>query len=448
MSERKLHRDTQAIHTGHAINADTNARAVPLFMTSGYTFNSPEHAAALFELQFDGKQSGNIYTRLMNPTTDVLEQRMAAMDGGAAALALSSGQSAIFLTLMNLMKSGQNFVSSPAVYGGTSSLFNNTLSRWGIETRWTEMDAPEKIEAAIDENTRFVYCESIGNPKNEVLDFEMIADVAHRHGLPLVMDNTVSPYGFLPFEHGVDIAVYSLTKYICGHGTSMGGMIVDSGRFDWTGKKYGTPGKFLEFTGPDPAYHGLVFYDNFGGDSVKDEDGTVVNPAFVARARCCLLRDWGPVISPFNSWLVLQGLETLSLRWPRICETTQKVAEWLEAQPEVAWVNYPGLESSPSYANCRKYMKGAGGIIGFGIRGGVEAGKKVLRAVELFSHVTNIGDVHSLISHPASTTHQQLSEEEQLASGVTPDFLRLSIGLEDADDLIADLEQAIKVSQR
>ncbi|MDO4551035.1 MAG: PLP-dependent transferase [Planctomycetia bacterium] len=440
MTKKNLHRDTLAIHAGHVVDTDTNSRAVPLYQTSAFTFNSPEHAASLFEL----KTPGNIYTRLMNPTTDILEKRIAAMDGGVAALALASGQSAIFLTLMNLMKQGQNFVTSPAVYGGTSSLFNNTLSRLGIETRWTELDSAEKIEAAIDENTRFIYCESIGNPKNEVLDFEMIAEVAHRHGLPLVMDNTVSPYGFRPFEHGVDITIYSLTKYICGHGTSMGGIIVDSGKFDWTGKKYGFPNKFPEFTGPDPAYHGLIFYDHFGGDSVKDETGTVINPAFIARARCCLLRDWGPAISPFNSWLTLQGLETLPLRWPRICETAQKIATWLEAHPEVAWVNYPGLKSSKSYRNLQKYMNGnGGGIIGFGIRGGMEAGKKLIQAVKLFSHVTNIGDVHSLISHPASTTHQQLSEEEQLASGVTPDFLRLSIGLENAEDLIADLSQAI-----
>ena len=426
MLPKNLHRDTLAVHAGHTVDADTNSRGVPLYQTSGYTFNSPEHAAALFELSVPG----NIYTRITNPTTDVLENKVAAMDGGVGALALASGQAAIFMTAISLAKCGQNFVSSPALYGGTTSLFENTLSRMGIEVRMVEMDDPRKIAAAVDENTRFLYCESIGNPKNVVPDIEMVADAAHRHGIPLVMDNTVSPYGFRPFEHGVDIAVYSLTKYLCGHGTCIGGMIVDSGRFDWTGEKYGTVPKFPEFTEPDPAYHGMVFHDRFGA------------AAFILRARCCLLRDLGPCISPFNAWLINQGVETLPLRWPRICATSLKIAEWLEKQPAVSWVSYPGLPSSPSYANAQKYIDGAGGIIGFGIRGGVEAGRKLISSVKLFSHVANIGDVHSLIVHPASTTHQQLSEAERLASGVSPDFIRLSIGLEDADDLIADLEQA------
>ncbi|MDO4584222.1 MAG: O-acetylhomoserine aminocarboxypropyltransferase/cysteine synthase [Planctomycetia bacterium] len=437
-----MHRDTLAVHAGHQVDKDTNSRCVPLYQTSAFTFDSPEHASSLFKLE----TPGNIYTRLMNPTTDVLEKRLSAMDGALCGVAVASGQAAITMAVMNITQVGQNLVSSPAIYGGTSNLFHNTVKRMGIDIHWADMNDLATIEAGIDENTRLIYCETIGNPKNEVPDFEKIAEIAHRHGIPFVVDNTCAPSGCNPFLYGADIVVYSMTKYIGGHGTSMGGMILDSGKFDWTGKKYGTVGKFPEFTEPDPSYHGMIFYDHFGGDSQKDENGNVLNPCFNARIRTCLLRDMGPCLSPFNSWLFIQGVETLSLRWKRICETSLKLAQWLEQNPYVTWVNYPGLPSHPSHANAVKYLDGFGGIIGFGIQGGIESGKRFLQNVKLLSHVTNIGDSHSLVAHPASTTHQQLSEEELAACGITHDFIRIAVGLEDADDLIADLEQALKAS--
>ena len=432
-----MQKDTLAIHAGQTVDPVTNSRTVPLYMSTAYTFNSPEHAQQLFTLSVPGY----IYTRLNNPTTDVLEQRVSALDGGMCAVATASGMSAIQLAILNITKNGQNFVSSPAVYGGTSNLFTHTLENFGITTHWADLNDPAAIEAAIDENTRFVYCESIGNPKNEVPDFEMIAEIAHRRGIPLMVDNTCAPTGCMPFEHGADIIVYSLTKYISGHGAAMGGMVVDSGRFDWTGKKYGVAPKFPEFTQPDPSYHGMVYYDHFG------TPGAELNPCFAARVRTCVLRDLGPCISPFNSWLILLGIETLTLRWKKICDTTLTLARWLETNPNVSWVNYPGLPSSPSYKNAVKYLNGFGGILGFGIKGGTEAGKKFLSSVKLFSNVTNIGDPHSLVAHPASTTHQQLSEEDMLACGVTPDFIRVAVGLEDPQDLIADLQQALESSQ-
>lgn len=430
----KLKTGTQCLHAGHKPDVATNSRAVPIYQTTSYVFNSAEHAANLFAL----KEFGNIYTRLGNPTTDVLEQRLAALEGGVGALAVASGQAAITLSILNITRAGQNIVSTSALYGGTYTLFHYTLPKLGIEVRFVDSSDPANVEKAIDDKTRLVYVESIGNPKNNVDDFQAIADVAHNHGIPFIVDNTVSPFILKPFDVGADIVVYSLTKFIGGHGTSIGGAIVDSGRFNWNN------GKFPEFTEPDPSYHGLVFWEPFG----LHDKAVVKGAAYILKARVSLLRDLGPCISPFNSFQILQGLETLHLRMPRHCENALRVALWLEGHKYVSWVNYPGLESHPDYENAEKYLPdGAGAIIGFGIKGGLEAGKKLINAVKLFSHLANIGDAKSLIIHPASTTHQQLSEAEQVSSGVTPDFLRLSIGVEDVDDILADLDQAIAASQ-
>lgn len=426
--------DTLALHGGQEPDPTTTARAVPIYQTTSYVFRSADHAANLFAL----KEFGNIYTRLMNPTTDVLEKRLAALDGGVGALALASGQSAITLALLNVAKAGQNIVSTSYLYGGTYNLFHYTFPRLGIEVRFVDSGDPANVAAAIDDNTRAVYMESVGNPKNNVDDFRAIADIAHKNGIPFIIDNTVSPYIFRPFDHGADIIVYSLTKFIGGHGTSIGGAIVDSGRFDWAN------GKFPEFSEPDPSYHGMVFDQFFG----LHDKAVLRGASFIIRARVSLLRDMGPCISPFNAFQILQGLETLHVRMARHCDNAQKVAEWLEKNPSVAWVNFPGLPSHRDAANARKYLGGrAGAIIGFGIKGGLEAGKKLINAVKLFSHLANIGDAKSLIIHPASTTHQQLTAEEQLSTGVTPDFIRLSVGIEDIDDIIADLDQAIRASQ-
>ncbi|MFP4381686.1 MAG: O-acetylhomoserine aminocarboxypropyltransferase/cysteine synthase family protein [Candidatus Sumerlaeia bacterium] len=426
---------TRAVHAGHEPDKDTHSRAVPIYQTTSYTFDSTEHAANLFEL----KEFGNIYTRIMNPTTDVLEKRMAALHGGVAALAFASGSAAITATIMNIAKSGQNIVSSSTLYGGTHNLFQHTLGRLGIETRFVDASNPTNFEKEIDENTRLLYVESIGNPRNSVADFETIADIAHAHGLPLVVDNTVSPMIFNPFDHGADIICYSLTKFTGGHGNSIGGLVIDSGKFDWSGHN-----KFPEFTEPDPAYHDMVFWEPFG----LDDNAVIPGAAFIIKLRVALLRDTGACLSPFNSFLILQGIETLHLRMPRHCENAQKVAEFLEDNDNVSWVSYPGLDSHPDRANAKKYLtNGCGAIIGFGIKGGAEAGKKLIESVKLFSHLANIGDARSLIIHPASTTHQQLSESEQEEAGVTPDFIRLSIGIEDADDIIEDLDQAIKAAR-
>ncbi len=426
---------TIALHGGHTPDCATLARAVPIYQTSSYVFQSADHAADLFAL----RQPGNIYTRIMNPTTDVLERRLAELDGGTGALAVSSGQAAIALAVLTLARHGQNLVSSRSLYGGTTNLFRHTLARFGIETRFVDSADPAAVEAAIDENTRLVFTESIGNPRNNVDDFEGLAEAAHRHGVPFVVDNTVTPYVFRPFAHGADIAVYSLTKFIGGHGTSIGGAVVESGSFDWAN------GRFPEFTEPDPSYHGLVFWEAFGAHDRAAAPGT----AYVTRARVQLLRDLGPCLSPFNAFLFLQGLETLPLRMAAHCANALAVASWLERRPEVAWVNYPMLASHPDHARARRYFSGgAGAIVGFGIRGGLAAGKRVIDSVRLFSHLANIGDAKSLIIHPASTTHQQLSPAERRASGVTDDFIRLSIGLEDVNDLVADLERAIEASQR
>lgn len=415
---------TLALHAGQVPDPATNSRAVPIYQTSSYTFNSAEHAANLFSL----KEMGNIYTRLMNPTTDVLEKRLAELDGGVGALALASGSAAVTLAILNLARSGENIVASSNLYGGTYNLFHHTFKRMGIDVRFVNTADLTQIEAAIDAETKAVYTETIGNPKNNVDDFEALAKLAHDHGLPFIVDNTVAtPLLFKPIEHGADIVVYSLTKFIGGHGTSIGGAVVDSGNFDWSN------GRFPEYTTPDPSYHGLVYHEALG------------NLAYILKMRLTLLRDMGPCLSPTNAFYFLQGLETLHLRMPRHCENALKVAQFLESHPLVSWVNYPGLGSHKDYANAQRYLtKGQGAILGFGIQGGVEAGKKFIDNVKLASHLANIGDAKTLVIHPASTTHQQLTAEQQLAAGVTPDYIRVSVGIEDVQDIIADLDQALK----
>jgi O-acetylhomoserine (thiol)-lyase len=426
--EKKLGIGTKALHAGQVPDPTTNARAVPIYQTSSYVFNSSEHAANLFAL----KEMGNIYTRLMNPTTDVLEKRLAEMDGGVGALALASGSSAVTLAILNLAQAGDNIVSTSFLYGGTYNLFHYTFARMGIDVKFVNSSDPAAIAAAIDDRTKAIYTETIGNPKNNVDDFEAIAKVAHDHGLPFIVDNTVAtPVLFRPIEHGADIVVYSLTKFIGGHGTSIGGAVVDSGRFDWSS------GRFPEYTTPDPSYHGLVYHEALG------------NLAYILKMRVTLLRDMGPALSPFNSFLFLQGLETLHVRMPRHCENALGVANFLETHPAVAWVNYPGLPSHPDYERASRYLpNGQGAILGFGIRGGAEAGKKFIDNVKLASHLANIGDAKTLVIHPATTTHQQLSEEEQRSAGVTPDYIRVSVGIEDLDDIKADLDQALQASQK
>ena len=426
--EKKLGIGTRALHAGQVPDPTTNSRAVPIYQTSSYVFNSSEHAANLFAL----KEMGNIYTRLMNPTTDVLEKRLAEMDGGVGALAVASGSSAVTLAILNLAQAGDNIVSTSYLYGGTYNLFHYTFARMGIEVKFVNSSEPAAIAAAIDGRTKAVYTETIGNPKNNVDDFEAIAKVAHDNGLPFIVDNTVAtPVLFRPIEHGADIVVYSLTKFIGGHGTSIGGAVVDSGNFDWSS------GRFPEYTTPDPSYHGLVYHEALG------------NLAYILKMRVTLLRDMGPALSPFNSFLFLQGLETLHVRMPRHCENALGVAKFLETHPAVAWVNYPGLPSHPDFERAGKYLpKGQGAILGFGIKGGAEAGKKFIDSVKLASHLANIGDAKTLVIHPATTTHQQLSEEEQRSAGVTPDFIRVSVGIEDLEDITADLDQALQASQK
>lgn len=427
--------ETAALHAGQQPDPTTGSRAVPIYQTSSYVFNSSEHAANLFGL----REFGNIYTRIMNPTTDVLEKRLAELDGGSGALAVASGQAAITLAILNITRAGQNIVSSSCIYGGTYNLFHYTLPRLGIEVRFVDSSDAANFEAAIDENTRLVYGESIGNPANNVDDYPAIAEVAHSHGIPFVLDNTVSPPPLLkPFDLGADIVVYSLTKFIGGHGTSIGGAIVDSGKFNWDN------GKFLEITEPDPSYHGVSYWQAFG----LHENAVVPGIAYIIKARVQLLRDLGPTLSPFNSFQFLQGLETLPLRIRQHSANALAVAQWLENHPAVSWVNYPGLPSHPDHDRAMRFLKdGYGGIIGFGIKGGREAGAKLIDSVKLFSHLANIGDAKSLIIHPASTTHQQLTPDEQITTGVSDGFVRLSIGLETIGDIIADLDQAITASQ-
>ena len=423
--DEKLKIETLALHGGQEPDPATGSRAVPIYQTTSYQFKNTDHAAALFGLT----EFGNIYTRLMNPTTDVLEKRIALLEGGVGALAVASGQSAITLALLNIAQAGDEIVSADNLYGGTYTLFHYTFPRLGIKVNFVKSNDLKALDKAINSKTKAVYAESIGNPKLDVADLEGITAIAHKHGIPLVLDNTVSPYILRPIDFGVDIVVYSATKFIGGHGTSLGGLIVDSGKFDWMG------GKFPLIADPEPSYHGLNFVE-----ALKP----MGNIAYIMKARVTLLRDLGPALSPFSSFLFLQGVETLHLRMPRHSENAMAVALHLERHPLVSWVNYPGLPSSPEKGRTIKYLaRGAGAIIGFGIKGGIEAGKKFINALQLISHLANIGDAKTLAIHPASTTHQQLAAEEQLATGVTPDFIRLSIGIEHIDDILADIDQAL-----
>ncbi|PIQ85446.1 MAG: O-acetylhomoserine aminocarboxypropyltransferase [Candidatus Omnitrophica bacterium CG11_big_fil_rev_8_21_14_0_20_43_6] len=424
--DAKLKVETLALHGGQEADPTTGSRAVPIYQTTSYQFKNTEHAANLFGL----KEFGNIYTRLMNPTTDVFEKRMALLDGGVAALGVASGQSAITLALLNIAQAGDEVVSADNLYGGTYNLFHYTFPRLGVKVKFFPSNDLAALQKAITSKTKAVYAESIGNPKLDVADLEGISKIAHKNGIPFVLDNTVSPYLLRPIDFGVDIVVYSATKFIGGHGTSLGGVIVDSGKFDWTN------GKFPLIAEPDPSYHGINFVE-----ALKP----LGNIAYIIKARVCLLRDLGPAVSPFNSFLFLQGLETLALRMPRHSENALAVAKFLKKHPKVSWVNYPGLADSPEKERVNKYLpQGAGAILGFGIKGGLEAGKKFIDSLELISHLANVGDAKSLAIHPATTTHQQLSSEEQLSTGVTPDFIRLSIGIEHIDDIISDIDQALK----
>jgi len=431
MSEANYRPGTLALHAGQEPDPTTKARAVPIYQTTSYVFDSTEHAARLFGLE----EFGNIYTRIMNPTNDVFEKRVAALEGGVAGLAASSGSAAITMAALNITKAGQNLVSSSTLYGGTYNLFAHTLKDLGIEARFVDAGDPANFAKQIDDNTRFLFCETIGNPANDVVDFEAIAKIAHDHGIPLIMDNTVaSPLLFRPIEHGADIVVHSATKVLGGHGTCIGGIIVDGGTFDWNN------GKFPEIAGPCESYHGLNLYE-----ALKP----LGNIGFIIKARVTLLRDMGPCMSPFNAFLILQGVETLHLRVPRHSENALKVASYLEAHDRVEWVNYPGLESHPDYERAQRYLPdGQGAILTFGIKGGYDAAVKFINSVKLASHLANILDAKTLVIHPSSTTHQQLSAEEQEASGVTSNMIRISVGLEDVEDIIADIEQALAAAGR
>lgn len=427
----KLRFETLQVHAGQEVDPATHARAVPIYQTSSYVFTDAQDGADLFAL----RKLGNIYTRLMNPTSDVFEKRIAALEGGAAALATSSGQSAQFLALNNILSAGDNFISTSHLYGGTYNQFKNQFKRLGIETRFTPNDTPDEFEKLIDHKTKAIYLETIGNPDLNIPDFDAIAAVADKHGVPLVVDNTFGAGGYLfrPIEHGASIVVESATKWIGGHGTSVGGVIIDSGKFDWSN------GRFPEFTEPADSYHGLVFWDAFGANSPFG------NIAFIMRARVEGLRDWGNVASPFNTWLFIQGLETLSLRVERHVQNTQAVAEWLEKHPKVEYVNYPGLKSSPYHELANKYFKhGAGSILTFKVKGESRRADEFINNLNLFSHLANVGDAKSLVIHPAATTHEQLSEEEKIATGAIPGLLRLSIGIENINDILEDLEQAFE----
>ena len=425
-NDANLRIETLALHGGQEPDPATGSRAVPIYQTTSYQFKDTDHAANLFAL----KEFGNIYSRIMNPTNDVLEKRVALLDGGIGALATASGQAAISLALFNIARAGDEIISADNLYGGTYNLFHYTFPRLGIQVKFVPSNDLQAIRKAVTPKTKAVYAESIGNPKLDVADLEGLSRVAHQHGIPLVLDNTVSPYLMRPIDFGVDIVAYSTTKFIGGHGTSIGGLIVDSGKFDWTN------GKFPLITDPDPSYHGIRFVE-----ALKP----LGNLAYIIKARVTLLRDLGPAMSPFNAFLFLQGLETIHLRLPRHSENALAVAQYLKKHPKVAWVNYPGLDSSPEKERVKKYLpKGAGAILGFGIKGGVEAGKKFINSLELVSHLANVGDAKTLAIQPAATTHQQLSPEEQLATGVTPDFIRLSVGLEHIDDILKDIEQALK----
>ncbi|WP_169056163.1 homocysteine synthase [Bacillus pumilus] len=426
--ERPFRLETKAIHAGQELDSATYSRAVPIYQTSSFGFRDSEHAANLFGLQ----EPGNIYSRIMNPTNDVFEKRIAELEGGIGALAVSSGQAATTYSILNIAGAGDEIVSSSSLYGGTYNLFAHTLKKLGITVKFVDSSNLEELEAAITDKTKAVYAESIGNPKGDILHIEAISAIAHKHHIPLIVDNTLaSPYLLRPIEFGADIVVHSATKFIGGHGTSIGGVIVDSGKFPWDDSD-----KFKGLTEPDPSYHGLTYTEAIG------------EAAYITKARVQLLRDLGAALSPFNSFLLLQGLETLHLRLERHSENALKTAQFLQDHPLVDWVSYPGLESHESYKLAKTYLpKGQGAILTFGIKGGREAGKKLIDSVKLFSHLANVGDSKSLIIHPASTTHQQLSEAEQKATGVTPELIRLSVGTEAIEDIIADLEQAITKSQ-
>lgn len=424
MSDFRL--ETKVLHSGQEVDPTTLSRAVPLYRTTSYLFKDAEHAANLFAL----KEFGNIYTRIMNPTQDVLEKRLADLEGGAASLALASGTAAIFYAVINLAKVGDNIVSANNLYGGTYSQFAAILPNFGINVKFVDPRDPSAFEGAIDGKTRAVFLETIGNPGVDVPDFEAIARIADKHHLPVIVDNTFgTPYLFKPLEHGAHIVVHSLTKWIGGHGTAIGGIIVDGGRFDWSDDKFDL------FAQPDAGYHGMRFGKDLGDLSPL---------AYILRARLVPLRNLGAAISPDNAWHILQGLETLPLRIERHVSNALETARWLQKHPQVSWVRYPGLEDHPTYANAKKYLKnGFGGVLVFGIKGGAEAGKKFIGKLRLFSHLANVGDAKSLAIHPASTTHSQLSEEELAAGGITPDLVRLSIGIEHIDDIKADLDQAL-----
>jgi O-acetylhomoserine (thiol)-lyase len=422
--------DTIVVHAGQETpDPATGARAVPIYQTSSYVFRDTEHAASLFAL----KEFGNIYTRIMNPTTDVFERRIAAIEGGAGALAVASGQAAITYAVLGVTEVGSEIVAANNLYGGTYQLFHYTLPKLGRKVRFVDSGKPEEFRKAITEKTRAVYAETIGNPKLDVPDFDTIAKIAQEAGVPFIVDNTVGVGLVRPIEYGADIIASSATKFIGGHGTSIGGIIIDAGKFNWAN------GKFPEFTEPDPSYHGLKFWDVFGNFP------GLGNVAFILKARVQLLRDIGATLSPFNSFLFLQGLETLTLRQRKHSENALAVARFLKGHPLVNWVNYPGLEDHPSHRTAAKYLKGHyGAILGFGIKGGLEAGKRFINSVKLLSHLANIGDAKSLVIHPASTTHQQLTHKEQEATGVTEDYIRLSIGIEDAEDIKEDIDQALR----
>ncbi|MEI7673026.1 MAG: O-acetylhomoserine aminocarboxypropyltransferase/cysteine synthase family protein [Deltaproteobacteria bacterium] len=435
MGQQKQGIDTLALHAGQIADPTTGSRAVPIYQTTSYAFKDADHAADLFAL----RAFGNIYTRLMNPTTDVLEKRLAAITGGTGAVATATGQAAIFYSICAITQAGQNIVTGDKLYGGTYTLFTVDLKRFGIDVRFVDSSDPANFEKAIDENTRLIYSESIGNPKSNVDDIDAIAEIAHRHKIPFILDTTVAPPPlFYPFEHGVDIVVYSLTKIIGGHGTTMGGAIVEKGDFDWKGS-----GKFPEITEPDAAYHGVNFWDAFGGHDKAVAPGL----AYVLKIRTGLLRDTGATISPFNSFMLLQGLETLPLRARRHVENAQKVAEYLAAHPLVAWVEYAGLKAHKDYARAKKLLPlGPGAIFTFGVKGGYEAAKRFINSVKLASHLANVLDAKTLVIHSASTTHAQLTPDELQKSGVEQDAVRISVGLEDINDITADLDQALKAS--
>ncbi|RRS05775.1 O-acetylhomoserine aminocarboxypropyltransferase/cysteine synthase [Aquabacterium soli] len=425
MSKSDWKFETLSVHAGYSPEPTTRAVAVPIYQTAAYAFDSAQHGADLFDL----KVPGNIYTRIMNPTQDVLEQRVAALEGGVGALALASGQAAVTYSILTIAEAGDNIVSSTALYGGTYNLFAHTLPQFGITTRFADHRNPESFEPLIDDRTKAIFVESLGNPSGNITDIAKVAEIAHRHGIPLIVDNTVpSPYLSRPIEHGADIVVHSLTKYLGGHGTSIGGAIVDSGKFPWAQHKQ----RFKRLNEPDVSYHGVVYTEALGP------------AAYIGRARVVPLRNTGAAISPFNAFLILQGVETLALRMDRISDNTLKIAQRLKQHPKVKWVNYAGLEDHPENALVRKYLSGkASGILTFGIEGGREGGARFLDALQLFTRLVNIGDVRSLATHPASTTHRQLSPEELAKTGVTEDTVRLSVGIEHIDDLLADLDQAL-----